>query len=213
MSPKVTDEHRESRSQEILDAARRVFARKGYEPATMKDVVEESGMSRGGVYMYFSSTEEMMLALLLQEDQDQSDQLQTLMEASGSVWEAIETLMLSGETSIAEVSSGFSAAVYEFYLTRWRIMGAEKMLEKRYEQTLHTFKFMIQRGVESGEFHPLLPIEDIVRVMISLMEGMTLQSTYLGSAFIKIPEQLQASLMMLKAVLQLQQSKDIKKGE
>lgn len=64
MSPKVTKEHKDKRQAEILEAAKTVFKRKGFELTTMKDVVEESGFSRGGVYLYFSSTEEMFRRII-----------------------------------------------------------------------------------------------------------------------------------------------------
>ena len=64
MSPKVTKEHKDKRQTKILEAAKTVFKRKGFELTTMKDVVEESGFSRGGVYLYFSSTEEMFRRII-----------------------------------------------------------------------------------------------------------------------------------------------------
>ena len=41
----------------ILDTARKVFVEKGYKSVTMKDIVEACGISRGGLYLYFDSTE------------------------------------------------------------------------------------------------------------------------------------------------------------
>ena len=43
----------------ILETARTVFSLKGYRGVTMKDIVEACGISRGGLYLYFSSTEEI----------------------------------------------------------------------------------------------------------------------------------------------------------
>ena len=48
----------------IIDEALRLFAEKGYQAVTMKDICERSGLSRGGVYRYFSSTKELFLAML-----------------------------------------------------------------------------------------------------------------------------------------------------
>ncbi len=41
------------RRREILDAARDVFARKGYNPATIDDIVAQAGVARGTFYLYF----------------------------------------------------------------------------------------------------------------------------------------------------------------
>ena len=48
----------------IVEKARDVFARKGFRAVTMKDVVEECDISRGGLYLYFNSTRELFEAVL-----------------------------------------------------------------------------------------------------------------------------------------------------
>ena len=51
-----------SKSQ-ILAAAGEVFAQKGYDMATMQDITEKCGLSKGAIYHHFKSKEEIMLAL------------------------------------------------------------------------------------------------------------------------------------------------------
>ena len=67
--PKVSEEHKEQRKHQILMAAMEVFKRKGYEKATLKDIVEETGMSRGWIYLYFTDKIEIFEALLLHLDE------------------------------------------------------------------------------------------------------------------------------------------------
>jgi AcrR family transcriptional regulator len=54
----------EQRIQEILDAALSCFAAKGYDKTTMDDIVEEAGLTKGGIYWYFKSKRDIFLALL-----------------------------------------------------------------------------------------------------------------------------------------------------
>ena len=58
----------------ILEKAREVFAEKGFKDVTMKDVVEACDISRGGLYLYFSSTEELFLAVLSDEVDEEDDE-------------------------------------------------------------------------------------------------------------------------------------------
>ncbi|MDL1899078.1 helix-turn-helix transcriptional regulator [Anaerolineae bacterium CFX7] len=44
-----------ARKAQILDAAAAVFARKGFYQASMDDIVEEAGLSKGALYWYFKS--------------------------------------------------------------------------------------------------------------------------------------------------------------
>ncbi|MGA2324747.1 MAG: TetR family transcriptional regulator [Bryobacteraceae bacterium] len=50
----------------ILDAARRVFARKGFSGATVDEIAEAAGLAKGTVYLYFRSKREIYLAALKQ---------------------------------------------------------------------------------------------------------------------------------------------------
>ena len=65
--PKVSESHRAGRRRQILDAARTVFARHGYEGATVARLEEQVGLSRGAIFNYFPSKRAIFYALA-QED-------------------------------------------------------------------------------------------------------------------------------------------------
>lgn len=54
----------------ILSSARVLFAAKGFSKVTMKDICESVGMSRGGVYRYYPSTEAIFAALIEAEQEN-----------------------------------------------------------------------------------------------------------------------------------------------
>lgn len=55
---------REERLQEIWKAAKKVFIKKGYQNATMEDIIAETGLSKGGFYHYYSSKKEIMIDIM-----------------------------------------------------------------------------------------------------------------------------------------------------
>ncbi|HET7428775.1 MAG TPA: helix-turn-helix domain-containing protein [Gaiellales bacterium] len=61
--PRVSDEHREQRRVQILEGARRAFARHGYTGATVARLEEEIGLSRGAIFNYFPNKWDIFLAL------------------------------------------------------------------------------------------------------------------------------------------------------
>ena len=61
--PKVTVAYRQARRAQILSAARRCFIRQGFQETSMQDLLAEAGLSSGAVYNYFSSKEEMIVAI------------------------------------------------------------------------------------------------------------------------------------------------------
>jgi len=61
--PKVTEQHREARRAQILNAARRCFVRQGFHETSMQELLAEAGLSSGAVYGYFSSKDELIVAI------------------------------------------------------------------------------------------------------------------------------------------------------
>ena len=60
--PKIVD--REEMQAGILDAAMRVFSRKGYHAATIADVAEAAGLGKGTLYLYFENKEALAIAVV-----------------------------------------------------------------------------------------------------------------------------------------------------
>jgi AcrR family transcriptional regulator len=65
--PKVTDDQLAARRGEILAAARRAFARHGYEGATVRVLEAETGLSRGAIFHHFRDKDALFLALAEQD--------------------------------------------------------------------------------------------------------------------------------------------------
>ena len=61
--PKVVPEYKEEARSKILEAANKVFAEKGYHQATMEDVAKHLGVSKGALYLYYASKEELFEAM------------------------------------------------------------------------------------------------------------------------------------------------------
>lgn len=55
---------KEDRPQEITDAAFQVFAEKGYAPARVEEVARRAGVSKGLLYLYFRTKEELFKAVI-----------------------------------------------------------------------------------------------------------------------------------------------------
>jgi AcrR family transcriptional regulator len=61
--PKIAEEVRAARREQIIAAALACFARAGYHATTMADVAAQAGVSKGTPYLYFESKETLFLAL------------------------------------------------------------------------------------------------------------------------------------------------------
>lgn len=61
--PKVSHAHRESRRDQILDAALECFARQGFQATSMSDIIDASGLSAGAIYSYFPGKRDLATAV------------------------------------------------------------------------------------------------------------------------------------------------------
>ncbi|MET7376234.1 TetR/AcrR family transcriptional regulator [Micromonospora arida] len=61
--PRVSQAHLDARRQQIVAAARARFASHGFAHTSMADIVTESGLSNGAIYRYFTSKDEIVIAV------------------------------------------------------------------------------------------------------------------------------------------------------
>jgi TetR/AcrR family transcriptional regulator, transcriptional repressor of aconitase len=95
---KVTQAHIDARTQDILDAARRMFVRKGVDAATVQEIASEAGLSAGAIYRYYGSKSDLLRAVcgdwvakdreLFERASVESDSpLQALLRVGQHVWD------------------------------------------------------------------------------------------------------------------------------
>lgn len=61
--PRITEQQRQVRCHQILDAARRLFTVNGFHATSMDDIIAAAGMSSGGVYRYFPGKDAIVTAI------------------------------------------------------------------------------------------------------------------------------------------------------
>ncbi|KIL36596.1 hypothetical protein SD71_06110 [Cohnella kolymensis] len=201
MSPKVSDEHREQRIRQILEAAERVFARKGYEPVTMKDIVEEAQMSRGWIYLYFQSKEEIFEAFMEKKDEESGREMQTKLSGTSSVWDAIRLMFSQVKTDLASSDNNTDLAFYEFYISGYRNEARRALFTRRYDQAIARIVPLIQLGIDRGELSPILPVELAVKIASSHLDGILIHQLAVGPEKTESVKQIDALIEYLRHLL------------
>ena len=67
--PKISEERRAERREQILAGARRCFAEHGYDGATVVRLEREIGLSRGAIFNYFPSKDELFFELVTRDNE------------------------------------------------------------------------------------------------------------------------------------------------
>lgn len=172
MSPKVTESHRQQKKLEILDAAKKVFIRKGYEQTTMKDIVDESGLSRGGVYLYYSSTEEIFLDIMKLNDRHLITMVQNRLKHCSVVWEAILELAEQIKKVLFSVQNGIEPVIFEYFMACRRNEKAQNLLDERFAGAMECLSGLMNAGIERKEFKPVFAAADIAVYLLSFLDGL-----------------------------------------
>lgn len=202
MSPIVSEKHREERKALILDAAKEVFIKKGFNAATMQDIINHSGVSRGGVYTYFQNTEDIFLAVMKKRDLEDAMDLTSMYNECQSNWEVLMAIFEGIKDTIEFKKDLLVPAIYEYYFTvGFTTKNHLSSLEERYKKMKDSLSAIIRRGVEEGEFTAVIDCDDMAWSMISFFDGIYIGSFQLGPEKIKIGNQFEVFKSYLKLTL------------
>lgn len=202
MSPIVSEQHREERMNLILNAAKEVFIKKGFNATTIQDIINHSGVSRGGVYTYFKNTEDVFIELLKKRDSEDVWDLESIYNGRRTNWEALEFILDTLQENILNQTDRLVPAIYEYYFTKgWETRRHLPLLESRVEQAWNGLAWILQKGVDEKEFTPSLPIGDIAKTIITFYDGVYLNCFQLGSKKLQLPNQFHVFRVFLSTCL------------
>ncbi len=183
-------ERADVKRQLILDKATEVFASKGYRSVTMKDIVEASGISRGGLYIYYDSTEEIFLDVLKSidawEDEANKNMVAKLKEAGSA--ELLLWFLKEQKKEILKGKNNLSIAMYE-YAFACRQDGKSSGAKHKFETASLVLEKILARGNENGEFDCEDP-KSVASNMMYAIEGMKVMAGTVGISEKKVDKEL-----------------------
>jgi AcrR family transcriptional regulator len=128
--------------EKILQEAYLLFAEKGFKAVTMTDICEKTGLSRGGLYRYYSGTEQIFSEIISKEYviSDRIERQESAINILEDMLEAIRCEIIDKELSL-------SLAIYEYANLRNDVffITVNNNAKNRWISLLNY-------GMESGEF-------------------------------------------------------------
>jgi len=182
-------EKTDNKKQLIIDRATEVFSTKGFRAVTMKDIVEASEISRGGLYLYYSSTEEIFRDVVESEEKGQigGENFEEMLSNSGAT-DLLLWFMKEQKKEILKRRKSLVVAKYEYAFYN-KANGNAKAAKSTFETAVAVLANIIERGNESGEFD----CEDSISTACSIMyaiEGMRACSATFGLSEKKVDSEL-----------------------
>jgi AcrR family transcriptional regulator len=162
---------REAR-EELLSAALRVFARRGYREAGVDEIATEAGYSKGALYWHFSGKEELLIALLEERiDAPMRDRFALLASAPPE-----RDMSLEASRAFArQLSEAREAMLLE--REYWSLAIRDPELRARYCERQKELREALASGMEARARHLgtpdlTMPAEDVARIVMSIIGGL-----------------------------------------
>ena len=163
----------------ILEKARSVFSEKGFKNVTMKDVVDACDISRGGLYLYFSSTEELFIAVLSEETAEEDDEaISKALNNDATAGDMLALFLKEQKKEILRRKNSLVLACYEFFASR-EVPVSENPLRKQFDAGVQIVQALIEDGVSSGEFVCANPY-GCARNLMYVIEGLKVSAKTIG---------------------------------
>jgi AcrR family transcriptional regulator len=177
--PKISDEKRQARRMQILEAAWVCFQKQGLHVTTMADIIQASGLSAGAVYSYFPGKEDLINAALTTSLTGVRDRVMPILMATpapdvlvGQIAEAI---------TLFTVREGYD--LRRLALLGWSEAQRDERLRATMGQFYTTFREelarLAQRWKQGGLLKEDASADDVAKAILATVLGFVVQSALL----------------------------------
>ena len=165
----------------IIEAAAKVFARRGFASTLMAEIAIEAGIGKGTLYEYFDSKEDLFFTVFEWFVKATEAEAKVSISAlGGSASERLDALSDSLMSSWAQMEDMYSL-VMEF----WSASASSQMRERfkqafknGYSDFRQIVSTLIREGIERGEFQPHVDIESVAAALVGTWDALLLQAWF-----------------------------------
>lgn len=175
--PRISEEERATRREQILDAAMRCVAREGFHKTSMAHVIRESGLSAGAVYGYFRSKEEIIGAVADRAMDIVGPAIEKAISQSPAPRPTeiihLVTHAIVRQTEEAEVD------ITRVAVSAWAEAARDEAVRATAAEKIGGFRSLyadvLRRGQEAGDVDPAVDAEHAAQALFAFMPGFMLQ--------------------------------------
>ncbi len=164
--PRVVAGYRDEAKRTILETAGGVFAQKGYSDAKMDDVAKELGVSKGAVYQYFNSKDELFQELCGAAAKMVEDQLRTYFTGP-DLRKAAEKYMGSELDRFQKRG----ILMFEAFAQAPRNQSISKLIRNNYATVLEVMTRFLETLKERGSLRREMDSAAVAEMLIALRHG------------------------------------------
>ncbi len=168
------EREKEAHRQEILDAAIKVFAEKGFSSATLDEIAQEAEFSKGTIYLYFSNKEDLLYSILDNTFKGWSVLFSNIITGKRKFREEI-TDMFNGLAEEIFKKPDIFALLSAQHGSLFNTISEEKRTEfcQKHHQFWSNFEARTKKAIENGELREI-PTEGITGMVHGSLDAMLL---------------------------------------
>ena len=159
----------------ILEKAMALFAKKGFKNVTMKDICIDTGLSRGGLYRHYESTNQIFSEIIDILMNTQDNELSSKIENEVPAPVILDEILERYKKEMLDSSGSLSIAILEFYSEN-QPSDNDNVLFEQYLYSKDMWSYFISYGVNRGEFNNVNS-EEIIDMIIFSYQGVRMFST------------------------------------
>lgn len=167
----ANEKRKQMKREAILEGAREVFSRKGLIDVTMKDIIDECGISRGGLYLYFDSVDTIFIEVLRQRNSRKFDGIRADVKANKPFEKLLNEYFAEHKDRLLNhVGNSLLRATYEYYYTH----GSKKdhaFQQAQISSSQETIHEILKLGVEQ-KILKNQDLDKIAETFMLIIEGL-----------------------------------------
>jgi TetR/AcrR family transcriptional regulator, cholesterol catabolism regulator len=161
-------QHVGARTQQIIDAAARVFREKGYDGATLRDIAKAAGLLPGSLYYHIRSKEELLRLIVEQPIRDLHVQLEEIVAAEAPPAQKLAQ-------ALAAQLRAFDMHYPYLFVHIHNVLRVDTMhpdMQKRAKRYEEFWQQILTQGVRIGEFPADLDVKVTAFALIGMCNWM-----------------------------------------
>jgi AcrR family transcriptional regulator len=172
MSPRrlTRAEQRERTRYCLIEAARKVFSRRGYDKASLDEVAEEAGFTKGAVYSNFKGKEDLFLATV---DAHFEERLEAIKRVLAEEPDEEGTAHAAGMDFMNQLNSDpeYFALFFEF----WNYAQRNPAVKRKFLPRVQRFRAALAELFEAKDVEMPMPTEQLAAMLIAMAAGVAME--------------------------------------
>ena len=146
------ERQRKDKLHKILGAAKLVFCQKGFLAVNMQDIIDECGISRGGIYIYFSSVDEVFLEVIKQRNKDGLSTINKSVNAQEPFKTVMEAYLSRQKERLINFENSLFRAYCEYIFSKPKA-AVHALRDTQLSQLRSSVEAILTLGVSQGVLH------------------------------------------------------------